>query len=155
MSDIFIMNLGNLNKKQVVIDYILGINQTEPSDEIQKGADTFYYSMRLLLPKKLFIGIVNCMGGLDSVLNSNEHQYAIAETFKVKLDLVKLRICQLYIEQSKKTKMEDQYNKLASVIEELYSLGIDDDILPLVNQNYVRFQENSSLKLIRTRNGKT
>ena len=113
--------------ENMIIDYILGINKIEPSEDIKQMADTFYFATCLLLPKESFVRIVKQFGGFDNVLDNLRVQEFIANIFRVKRNLVNMRACELYLEEKKENNVESSYNKLSHVLNELYKSDISTD----------------------------
>lgn len=90
------------DRKSIINDYILGINETELDEETKKEAEAYYFAICLLVPKESFIKVLDYYGGLDIVSISTIKKEKIAKHFKVPVDIINLRLCELKLKEDKK-----------------------------------------------------
>lgn len=78
------------------------------NEEDQKTLEACYFAMCILLPKELFLQIVDCLGGLKTVWCDNQKIFAISKFFRVETSLVKVRIYDFIKQEEEKSRERQQ-----------------------------------------------
>jgi len=61
----------------------------------------YYFVICLLIPKETLLRIVSEYGGLEEVINNRSLLIILANMFKVPLNLIKIRVYSLYMDNEK------------------------------------------------------